>query len=1109
MASRAVLRARLVPPRLPARCVSRGALVERVRAGLRGRLVAFIAGPGYGKSTLLALSLSGLNSAWCSLDERMGDPAILMVHLVSAVALCLPGFGAGLRLTGSVAELVAEFCGEAEAIIAEDLVLALDDVHTVEGAGSAEALALLTRDLPPAVHLALAGRGRLPFPLARLRLGEDVMELGEPDLRFDAAESAELVRAEGLEITPEAAVELHRLTEGWPAGLVLAARAQGRLPAERMPLPAGELFDYLAEEVLAGQPAELQDFLVATAILERFTPELAARVSGRVDARQLLDALVARHLFTVRLEGDGEWHRYHNLLRAFLRRRLLATAPERIPELHRRAAEAWMSAGAPHQAIAHHLAAGDQTTALDLLEPIAEEMATGSDAAILARWLFDVPQERWGARPALALANAAVLCGQGQLDRATVSAEQAVARLRSAGERERAASACFYLMQALAWSGGERVEQAIETGRRFLAELAPGDTSAAGVQVMLASLYGYVGRYPEARDALAHARTDRPPAPGLKVEAAIVQAAWIDFPEGHIAAALDGLSAAIAKLERDGRKDPLALLPSAHSCRGWILNQLGRYDDALEEARAIARSAERRGQLEALGVSAAWTRLEALAGLGRWRELEIEIRESGTLFRDGAGAVRRYYLDAASAQLAAHQGDRERVQAEIAAARAVVGEEPANWGRALVLCRLANAARAVGLAVLARELAAEALRRADRARAPWAQARAALLGAACRDDDPAADALIERALTLSVEYALEELWIRKERAHAGELLERALVHGLGPPGAAVRIAAACEGEVFAACLERVRVLPPAVRLGLAEHAGGAREVDAQALARLLRDPDPAVRAAARRTQGLLAGRTRQPLQFVTLGGFGVHRAGIPLPEAAFGRRKARGLLAALIAAGGPVHRDQLIEWFWPDLRLDRALSALHTTLHALRRALEPGLERGRAASLVVAEVETYRLSPGPADRVDVDEFLRLAGAARGGEPLPEAIARLEAAEAAYGGPFLPDEWRYEEWAQPRRQEVEETYLGLLARLARALLDADRPVAAIPRLKCLLRLEPEREGWHRDLMSAYAAVGEPALALRQYQACRAKLRRLLGSEPGPETRALYVDLLRGG
>jgi DNA-binding SARP family transcriptional activator len=195
--------------------------------------------------------------------------------------------------------------------------------------------------------------------------------------------------------------------------------------------------------------------------------------------------------------------------------------------------------------------------------------------------------------------------------------------------------------------------------------------------------------------------------------------------------------------------------------------------------------------------------------------------------------------------------------------------------------------------------------------------------------------------------------------------------------------------------------------------------------------------------------------------------------------------------------------------LEGGQRSLYVTLHALRRALEPGLRRARASVRVLKDAQAYRLSFGEHDEWDAAAFLRLARAAAAPEPpLAARISRLQAAAAAYAGPFLP-QWPYEDWALGRRAEVEQAHESILEALAAGMLEAGEHRMAIDRYRSLLVRDPEREGWHRGLMRAYAGSGERALAMRQYQTCQALLRHALGVEPSSQTQALAVALQGGG
>jgi DNA-binding SARP family transcriptional activator len=243
------------------------------------------------------------------------------------------------------------------------------------------------------------------------------------------------------------------------------------------------------------------------------------------------------------------------------------------------------------------------------------------------------------------------------------------------------------------------------------------------------------------------------------------------------------------------------------------------------------------------------------------------------------------------------------------------------------------------------------------------------------------------------------------------------------------------------------------------------------------------------------------LRVATLGGFTVWSAGAVVPEAAFSRPKARTLLAALLCAQGPVHREVLMEWLWPRLAPDRALRALHSTVYSLRRALEPDLQPRHRSARVLADGEAYELVLAQSDAWDAARFAALAGDLDDGA----GLARLLAAEAAYTGPLLP-QWKYEEWAMSLREELQAMYIDVLERIALTFAGQGRLRPAVVRYRRLLALEPACDAWHRALIGAYAGAGERALALRQYAVCREVLERAHGGEPSAETQALYSQLL---
>jgi DNA-binding SARP family transcriptional activator len=217
------------------------------------------------------------------------------------------------------------------------------------------------------------------------------------------------------------------------------------------------------------------------------------------------------------------------------------------------------------------------------------------------------------------------------------------------------------------------------------------------------------------------------------------------------------------------------------------------------------------------------------------------------------------------------------------------------------------------------------------------------------------------------------------------------------------------------------------------------------------------------------------------------------------------VLAALLSAGGPVPRDQLLEWFWADLDPERGTRAFHVAMSGLRRAVEPTLERGAASALVVTEGDSYRVALSEGVSFDAAQFLVLVDAAAGDGDADSQRAKLTSALALHGGEPYP-EWPYEPWVEGLRARIHRAHVHALEALGDNLIDSGRAAEAVEPLATLVEADPGHEAAHRGLMRAYAAAGERARGLRQFHACRSSLVREQGVEPSPATRELYASLL---
>jgi LuxR family transcriptional regulator, maltose regulon positive regulatory protein len=415
----------------PAGFVPRPRLVARLAQGL-GRGLTVVSTPaGFGKTTLLGdwARRSRRPAAWLSLDAGDNDPARFWRYVVVALEGARPGVCApvaallGGPQSPALEAVATAVINQLTAVPVEgEIILVLDDYHLIEAPPVHGSVAFLVERLPPGLRLVLASRADPPLPLAKLRARGQLAELRASDLRFTLQETAAFLReATGLDLPVASVAALQERTEGWAAGVQLAALSlQGHAdPAGFVATFAGShryVLDYLTEEVLARQPEQVMGFLLETSVLERLSGPLCDAVTGRADSQALLEALERANLFLVPLDEVRGWWRYHHLFADLLRARLAHKRPERVPALHR-AAAAWHEAhGFTDEAVRHALAAGEAAWAARLVERHVEALLRRSEGATLGRWLSALPAESVRSRARLCLAQAVSAIVGGRLE---------------------------------------------------------------------------------------------------------------------------------------------------------------------------------------------------------------------------------------------------------------------------------------------------------------------------------------------------------------------------------------------------------------------------------------------------------------------------------------------------------------------------------------------------------------------------------------------------------------------------------------------------------------------------------------------------------------------
>jgi LuxR family maltose regulon positive regulatory protein len=422
-----ILATKLYIPRLRPNVVSRPRLLELLNVGLHRKLTLIAAPAGFGKTTLVSEWVEGIErpTAWLSLDKGDNDPTRFLTYLVAALQTIAANIGE--RVLGALQSpqppppeaMLTALLNEITTL-PDHFVLVLDDYHVLDAKPVDQALNYLVEHLPPQMHLIIATREDPQLPLARLRARSHLTELRAADLRFTASEASEfLSRVMGLSLSAADIAALEDRTEGWIAGLQLAALSlQGHQDVPGFIRAfAGDhryILDYLVEEVLQRQPEPVRSFLLQTAILDRLHGSLCDAVTGQEEGNARLEALERGNFFVVPLDDKRHWYRYHHLFAEVLSAQLLAEQPDQVAPLHRRASAWYEQHGSVADAIRHALAAADFERAADLVELAWPGMRRSRQEATLLGWLKALPDELLRCRPVLGVAYAHVLLASGE-----------------------------------------------------------------------------------------------------------------------------------------------------------------------------------------------------------------------------------------------------------------------------------------------------------------------------------------------------------------------------------------------------------------------------------------------------------------------------------------------------------------------------------------------------------------------------------------------------------------------------------------------------------------------------------------------------------------------
>jgi LuxR family maltose regulon positive regulatory protein len=524
-------------PPLRSGLVSRPRLLERVDTGLlqdgtfERKLTLISAPAGYGKTTLAIDWINSLvprpstltgtrptgrgvrvRAAWLSLDEADNDPRRFITYLVATLQQVDDDIGrAAVAMLQSPQpppnELMLTTLVNEIAAVSQFILLVLDDYHVIQTPLIHQQIAFIIDHQPANLHLVITTREDPLLPIPRLRARGQALEIRQDDLRFTETETADFLKnVMGLDLSPDDVSALERRTEGWIAGLQLAAlsmRGRDDLPSFIQSFTGSSRFilDYLIEEVFERQSPDIKDFLLKTSILERLTGPLCDLVAERTDSQRILESLEQANLFIVPLDQTRGWYRYHRLFAELLRHRLrVGKLAEN--ELHQRASIWFEKNGFPADAILHSLAAKDWQRAADLIVTNSTEILKRGEVLTVIRWFQKLPEEMLLSNPKLCFEYCWPLLLANQYDTAAPLLE----RVEQAAKAIPEFLGEVYAAQAYLARGRGDHECMVERSQHALKLLPKSSVNSRGIVAMnLGLAYWHMGQMRAAEEVLVEA----------------------------------------------------------------------------------------------------------------------------------------------------------------------------------------------------------------------------------------------------------------------------------------------------------------------------------------------------------------------------------------------------------------------------------------------------------------------------------------------------------------------------------------------------------------------------------------------------------------------------
>lgn len=439
-----LLKTKLSKPQVHPGLVQRFRLLDCLNKGLDRKLTVVSAPAGYGKTTILSAWATSCTCpvAWLSLEEGDNNPTRFLAYVIAAIQTIEPNLGAQiLTLFQSpqptkIDDLLPILLNQLDDI-SGPYALVLDDYHLITSAEVHRLVAFFLEHQPETMHVYIATRVDPPLPIAQMRARGQLTELRQADLRFTDEEAQDFIcKGVGIDIASSDIATLMDRTEGWIAGLQLAILSmRNQKDFSRLIADFGEsheyIVDYFASEILSRQPDLVKDFLLKTSILEQMCGPLCDALTGQTNGQQLLVQLREANLFTIQLDNERFWYRYHHLFGGLLRKQLQQEMPEAIPELHRRASQWYEEHQLADQAFEHARSSGDQASVNRLVDTYLYPLWIRGEFDTMKHWIDSLTEEQLLLRLELKVIRVVLMANDGSVGEAITLLESTEKLLES------------------------------------------------------------------------------------------------------------------------------------------------------------------------------------------------------------------------------------------------------------------------------------------------------------------------------------------------------------------------------------------------------------------------------------------------------------------------------------------------------------------------------------------------------------------------------------------------------------------------------------------------------------------------------------------------------